>query len=34
MTVARNCMNTIKPDLDINDIIKVIKKHFYPNLYK
>lgn len=34
MTVARNCMITIKPDFDINDISKVIEKYIYPNLYK
>ncbi|XP_050059853.1 uncharacterized protein LOC126551123 [Aphis gossypii] len=34
MTVARNCMDTIKPDFDINNISKVIEKHVYPNLYK
>jgi hypothetical protein len=34
MTVARNCMITIKPDFDIKDITKVIEKHVYPNLYK
>jgi len=34
MTVARNYMTTKKPDFDINDISKVIKKHIYPNLYK
>ncbi|KAL5235834.1 hypothetical protein ACI65C_003244 [Semiaphis heraclei] len=34
MTVARNCMITIKPDFDINDISKVIEKHVYANLYK
>jgi len=34
MTVARNCMITIKPDFDINDISKVIEKHVYLNFYK
>lgn len=34
MTVERNCMNTIKPDFDINDISKVIEKHVYPNIFK
>ena len=34
MTVASNCMKTIKPDFDINDISKVIENHVYPNVYK
>ncbi|KAL4083626.1 hypothetical protein QTP88_028942, partial [Uroleucon formosanum] len=34
MTVASNCMKTIKSDFDINDVSKVIENHVYPNLYK
>jgi len=34
MTLERNCMNTIKPDFDINNISKMIEKHVYPNLFK
>lgn len=34
ISVALNCLKTIKVDFDFNDIGKVIEKHVYPNLYK
>jgi len=34
MTVARNCINKINNDLNINDLKTTIKKEMFPNIYK
>uniref|UniRef100_A0A2S2QNB5 Zinc finger MYM-type protein 1 n=1 Tax=Sipha flava TaxID=143950 RepID=A0A2S2QNB5_9HEMI len=34
MTVARNCINKINNDLNIDDLKTTIKKEIFPNIYK